>query len=84
MTPIRVLSLVLLGCMIAGCDSTRWVHPSKKEDYLAVDQMSCEREFNQLMVTNPGVASVHTNQTIARQRMDACLQKKGWRKIEDK
>lgn len=83
MTLTRVVFVVLLGAMVAGC-SSKWVHPTKKEGYLANDQMACEREFNQLMVTNPGVASVHTNQTIARQRMEACLYKKGWRQVQEK
>ncbi|MFO0775528.1 MAG: hypothetical protein U0172_12765 [Nitrospiraceae bacterium] len=83
MNTIRLVAGVLLATFVAGCVSTRYVHPTKKEEALASDQMSCEREFAQLMTTNPGVASVHTNQTIARQRMDACLYKKGWKKIEE-
>jgi hypothetical protein len=27
---------------------------------------------------------MHTNQTIQKQRMAACLQKKGWKQVEDK
>lgn len=83
MTLARLLSWLIVGSLLVGCTSTKYVHPTKKEEHLASDQMSCEREFSQLMVTNPGVASVHTNQTIARQRLDACLYKKGWRKIEE-
>ncbi len=81
---VRLVCLVLAVCVLSACSSKKWVHPTKKEDYLAVDQMACDREYQNLMVTNPGVASVHTNQTITRQRIAACLYNKGWREVEDK
>lgn len=85
MTFSRMLSLVLMVSVVVGCSSTKWIHPTKKEDsQLAADQMACDREYQNMMIRNPGVASMHTNQTITRQRIAACLYNKGWREVEEK
>jgi hypothetical protein len=80
---VRVLLVVLLAIVWSGCSSTHWVHPSKKEEQLTYDWNKCERDWMNQMTTNPGVASMHDNPSIERQRMANCLQKKGWRKVED-
>ena len=81
----RVLLMLLAACLLlSACETTKWVHPTKKEEHLTYDWNACERELQNLMVTNPGVASMHTNQTIQKQRIAACLQKKGWKQVDNK
>lgn len=74
--------IVMLATVWLGCSSTRWVHPTKKEEQLTYDWNQCERDWNNLLTTNPGAAAAHDNQMIERQRIARCLQKKGWRQVE--
>lgn len=80
----RVLSMLAVCVLLSACETTKWVHPTKKEEHLTYDWNACEREFLNMIQTNPGVASIHTNSAIERQRMAACLQKKGWKQVENK
>ncbi|MGE3154190.1 MAG: hypothetical protein AB7G48_14210 [Nitrospiraceae bacterium] len=84
MVKAHVLWLLAASVLLSACESTRWVHPTKKEEQLTYDWNACERELQNMAATNPGVASMHTNQTIQKQRIGACLQKKGWREVEIK
>ncbi|MEC4890612.1 MAG: hypothetical protein RI101_11175 [Nitrospira sp.] len=79
----HVLLVLLLATAWTACSSTRWVHPTKKEEFLTYDWNQCERDWLNLMATNPGIAGMADNQALTRQRIDRCLQKKGWRKIEE-
>lgn len=79
-----VLVLLAACLLLSACETTRWVHPVKKEEQLTYDWNACEREYANMIQVNPGVASMHTNQTIQKQRMAACLQKKGWKQVENK
>lgn len=78
-----VVLVLLLGSLWSGCSSKRWVHPTKKEEFLTYDWNQCEREWNNIITTNPQAASIHDSPMIERQRLAACLQKKGWRQVED-
>jgi hypothetical protein len=66
-----------------SCSSTRWVHPTKKEDQLTADWNACERDWLNLMAKNPGAAGMLDNQSAQRMRLAKCLQQKGWRQIEE-
>lgn len=80
----RTLCVIAFCLLFSACSTTKWVHPTKKEEQLTYDWNACERELQTMMATNPGIASLHTNQTIRKQQMAGCLQKKGWREVEDK
>ncbi len=79
----QVLVIVLLATVGSSCSSTRWVHPSKKEQQFTYDYNACEREIMNSQVTNPGVSTMYSNVNVERDRVAACLQQKGWREIED-
>lgn len=79
----HVLLVLLLAAVWTSCSSTRWVHPTKKEDQLAADWNKCERDWINLQSTSSGSAGIHDNANITRLRINRCLQKQGWRQIED-
>lgn len=78
-----VVVLLFLATVWTACSSTRWVHPTKKEEQLTYDWNKCERDWINLQTTSSGAAGIHDNATITRQRIARCLQKQGWRQIED-
>lgn len=78
------LGLAVLCLMVwVSCSSTRWVHPTKKEEFLTYDYNQCERDWLNQMAKNPGIAGMADNQSLTRQRINKCLQQKGWRQIEE-
>lgn len=80
---VHLVLALFLATVWTGCSSGRWVHPTKKEDQYTADYNQCERDWINKMATNPGIAGMADNQSLQRQRTNACLQKKGWRYIED-
>ena len=80
---VHVVLVLLLAGVWSSCSSTRWVHPTKKEEQLTADYNKCERDWLNKMSTNPGIAGMADNQSLTRQRIDRCLQKEGWRKVEE-
>ena len=80
---VHVVLVLLLAGVWSSCSSTRWVHPTKNEDQLTADYNKCERDWLNKMATNPGIAGMADNQSLQRQRMTACLQKQGWRQVEE-
>ena len=79
----HLVLVVLLAAVWTSCSSTRWVHPTKKEEYLTYDWNQCERDWLNKMAVNPGIAGMADNQSFARKRIASCLQQKGWRQIEE-
>jgi hypothetical protein len=77
------LLIVVLATVWFGCSSTRWVHPSKKEEFLTYDWNQCERDWLNQLTMNPGAAAAHDSPMIEKQRIARCLQKKGWRQVTD-
>jgi hypothetical protein len=80
----HVLVVLLFSSLWVSCSSERWIHPHKKEQQLTYDYNACERDIMNSMTTAPGTAGMVTNRSIEDERIDECLYKKGWRKIEDK
>lgn len=80
----QVLLVVLLATVWASCSSTKWVHPSKKEQQFTYDYNACEREIMNRQVTNSGTSSMHSNYSIEQERQAACLRQKGWREVKVK
>lgn len=77
---LLVLSITIVW---SSCSSQRWVHPSKKEQHLTYDWNQCERDWLNILTTNPGAAAAHDSPVIEKQRIYRCLEKKGWRQVED-
>ena len=79
----RLVLVLLLAAVWTSCSSTRWVHPTKKQEFLTYDWNQCERDWLNKMAVNPGIAGMADNQALTRKRIDNCLQNKGWRQIEE-
>ena len=80
----QLLLIVLLSAVWSSCSSTRWVNPDKRgEQQYTYDYNACEREIMNRQMTNAGVSSMYSNVNIDTERVENCLMKKGWRKIED-
>lgn len=77
------LVIIFLAVLWVGCSSTKWVHPYKKEEQFTYDYNKCERYFMNAATTNPSVAMAGGNPMMERQRMNRCLQKEGWRQVEE-
>lgn len=80
---VHLMLALLLSTVWLSCSSTRWVHPTKKEEFFTYDWNQCERDWLNKMAVNPGAAGMLDNQTTQRLRMATCLQNKGWRQIEE-
>lgn len=79
----HLVLVLLLAAVWTSCSSTRWVHPTKKEEFLTYDWNQCERDWLNKMAVNPGIAGMADNQSLTGQRIAVCLKQKGWRQIED-
>lgn len=79
----HAIVVIVLATLWTSCSSTRWVHPTKKEEQLTYDWNKCERDWMNNLMINPGAAAAHDSPMIERQRMIRCLQEKGWRQVED-
>lgn len=79
----HAIVVIVLATLWTSCSSTRWVHPTKKEEQLTYDWNKCERDWMNNLTINPGAAGTHDSPMIERQRIFRCLQKNGWRQVED-
>lgn len=79
----HVVLVLVLSTVWTSCSSTRWVHPTKKEDQLTADWNRCERDWLNLSSTHPEVTGMAHNQSLYREQLVRCLQKNGWRQIEE-
>ncbi len=71
--------IVLMGAMgvlISSCMTTEWVHPNKTADEYTADYNKCQASVLQ----DPRVQQ--SGQLITMKAIDRCLQKEGWRLIE--
>ncbi len=83
MRQTHLLLVVLLTLVWTSCSSTRWVHPYKNEDQFTADYNTCERQL--LMRMSEGRAeSMNQSYLVQQDRLARCLQKEGWREIEEK
>ena len=79
----HLVLVLVLSTVWTACSSTRWVHPTKKEDQLTADWNRCERDWLNLSSTRPEVTGMAFNQSLYREQLVRCLQKNGWRQIEE-
>ena len=80
---VHLVLVLLMAGIWSSCSSTRWVHPTKKEEQLAADWNKCERDWTNLQGTSAGAQGIANNASLTRQRINRCLQKQGWRQIEE-
>jgi hypothetical protein len=79
----QVVMVLLLATVWSACSSTHWVHPTKKEEFLTYDWNQCERDWLNLSSTRPEVTGMAYNQSLYKEQLARCLQKKGWRQVEN-
>ena len=74
---IRILgSLVATWSLLSACSSTEWVHPNKPSGEFATDYNRCES----MVLRDPKLQQ--GNQLMILNATERCVQKEGWRLIE--
>lgn len=76
MRKISSWTLVVVGFLLTSCSSTEWVHPNKPSSEYTVDYNKCEMNAMRDPKLQQGSRLLIQNAT------DRCLQKEGWRLIE--
>ncbi|MBU6434464.1 MAG: hypothetical protein KGS09_13425 [Nitrospirae bacterium] len=76
MHKISSWTLVVGGFLLTSCSSTEWVHPNKPSSEYTIDYDKCEMAAMRDPKLQQG------NRLLILQATDRCLQKEGWRLIE--
>ena len=76
MRKISSWTLVVVGFLLTSCSSTEWVHPNKPSSEYTVDYNKCSNAASRDPKLQQGSTLLLQNAT------DRCLQKEGWRLIE--
>lgn len=77
MKAFRILGVVCAAGVLAACSSTRWVHPTKPESEFTADYNRCQN----LILRDPKLQQ--GNQVLVINATERCMQKEGWRLVED-
>ena len=74
---IGILGLVVVAySLLSACSSTEWVHPNKPSSEFTQDYNRCEN----LVMRDPKLQQ--GSKLMAENATERCLQKDGWRLIE--
>ena len=73
---LSLLAMVLAGLTFSACSSTDWVHPNKPSDEFTSDYNKCQN----LVMRDPKLQQ--GSQLLILNATERCLQKEGWRLIE--
>ena len=73
---LSLLAMVLAGLAFSACSSTDWVHPNKPSDEFTSDYNKCQN----LVMRDPKLQQ--GSQLLILNATERCLQKEGWRLIE--
>ncbi len=73
---LSLLAMVLAGLTFSACSSTDWVHPNKPSDEFTSDYNKCQN----LVMRDPKLQQ--GSQLLILNATERCLQKDGWRLIE--
>ena len=73
---LLLLAMVLAGLTFSACSSTDWVHPNKPSDEFTSDYNKCQN----LVMRDPKLQQ--GSQLLILNATERCLQKEGWRLIE--
>lgn len=74
---IRILGSLVATCsLLSACSSTEWVHPNKPSGEFATDYNRCES----MVLRDPKLQQ--GNQLMILNATERCVQKEGWRLIE--
>lgn len=76
MRKISSWTLVAVGFLLTSCSSTEWVHPNKPSSEYTSDYNKCEMNAMRDPKLQQG------SRLLILQAIDRCLQKEGWRLIE--
>ena len=76
MRKISNCTLVAVGFLLTSCSSTEWVHPNKPSSEYTVDYNKCSNDAARDPKLQQG------SQLLLQNATDRCLQKEGWRLIE--
>ncbi len=78
MRKVSTTSLVVLGCFLAACNTTQWVHPSKSEDEYTRDYVKCQQDAARDPKLQQG------SQLLMINAAERCMLKQGWRLVQKK
>jgi hypothetical protein len=74
---IGILGLFIVACsLLSACSSAEWVHPNKPSSDFTQDYNRCEN----LVMRDPKLQQ--GNKAMVEDATERCLQKDGWRLIE--
>jgi hypothetical protein len=74
---IGILGLLVMACsLLSACSSTEWVHPNKPSSEFTNDYNRCQN----LVLRDPKLQQ--GSQLMILNATERCLQKDGWRLIE--
>lgn len=76
MRTISNWTLVVMGFLLTGCASTEWVHPNKPSSEYTTDYNKCQQAASRDPKLQQGSQLLLLNAT------ERCVQKEGWRMIE--
>jgi len=74
--PSRLIVLLVLGSLSAGCSSAEWVHPNRPKDQFTLDYNKCQADTMRDPKLQQGI------QLLIIQATERCVQKQGWRLVE--
>ncbi|HSB45958.1 MAG TPA: hypothetical protein VLD60_13165 [Nitrospira sp.] len=74
---VRIIGVVCALGLVSACSNTRWVHPTKPESEYTNDYNRCQN----LILRDPKLQQ--GNQLLVVNATERCMQKEGWRLVED-
>jgi hypothetical protein len=77
MQTIRIIGVVCAVGFLTACSGSRWVHPTKPESEFTAEYNRCEN----LILRDPKLQQ--GNQLLIVNATERCMQKEGWRLVED-
>ena len=69
-------TLIVAGFLLTACSTTEWVHPNKPSSEYTRDYNNCEMAATRDPKLQQG------SQFLILQATERCLQKEGWRLVE--
>lgn len=74
---IPVLTLATASLLLTACNTGTWVHPTKPSETFATDYNKCNSDVLKDPKLQQGM------QLLILQATERCVQKMGWRIVED-
>lgn len=77
MRTVQIIGIVSAIGLVTACSNARWVHPNKPESEYTADYNRCQN----VMLRDPKLQQ--GNQLLVVSATERCMQKDGWRLVED-